>query len=274
LNLFQTLLPFYQLVPLHCGPSQPTGDLSLSSLRHLSSSQALADAARFVTHVTREYSLPPNTKWVSFGGSYPGMMAGWLRLKYPHLVHASVASSAPVQASLEMRGYNDVIAASLAEADVGGSAACVRNVRGAFLELSAKLSSSDGRREVEKNFNVCDNDKRGDDNDRYKVSGFPLDDPLNRMELLMSLSEVFPAQSNDPSCTLPGCDIRAVCAVMTDETPSSTPAATTTPSTTTKPVPAPPPPPLLERLASLASIAFGGKGGTLHSVTLQSKHIL
>ena len=161
LNLFQTLLPFYQLVPLHCGPSQPTGDLSLSSLRHLSSSQALADAARFVTHVTREYSLPPNTKWVSFGGSYPGMMAGWLRLKYPHLVHASVASSAPVQASLEMRGYNDVIAASLAEADVGGSAACVRNVRGAFLELSAKLSSSDGRREVEKNFNVCDNDKRG-----------------------------------------------------------------------------------------------------------------
>jgi len=68
------------------GPSQPTGDLTVASLRYLSSSQALADAARFVTHVSEVFSLPPNTKWVSFGGSYPGMMAGWLRLKYPHLV--------------------------------------------------------------------------------------------------------------------------------------------------------------------------------------------
>lgn len=100
-----------------------SGDLSIASLRYLSSSQALADAARFVTHVTREYGLPPSSKWMSFGGSYPGMLAGWLRLKYPHLVHAAVASSAPVQASLEMRGYNDVVAASLAEADVGGSQA-------------------------------------------------------------------------------------------------------------------------------------------------------
>ena len=59
------------------GASQPTGDVSVASLRYLSSSQALADAARFVSHVTREYGLPPTTKWVSFGGSYPGMMAGW-----------------------------------------------------------------------------------------------------------------------------------------------------------------------------------------------------
>jgi hypothetical protein len=42
-----------------------------------------------------ERNLTANNKWVSFGGSYPGMQAGWLRLKYPNLIHAAVASSAP-----------------------------------------------------------------------------------------------------------------------------------------------------------------------------------
>ena len=90
------------------GPSQPTGDLELASLRFLSSSQALGDIAHFHSHATEVFKLPSATKWVAFGGSYPGMMAGWSRLKYPHLVHAAVASSAPVQASLEMPGYNQV----------------------------------------------------------------------------------------------------------------------------------------------------------------------
>lgn len=47
-------------------------------------------------------------QWVSFGGSYPGMLAGWFRLKFPQLIHASIASSAPVQAKVDMNEYNDM----------------------------------------------------------------------------------------------------------------------------------------------------------------------
>lgn len=81
------------------GQSVPVGDYSTANLRWLSSEQALADLASFVGAMNAAHGLqPPANKWVAFGGSYPGMLACWLRLKYPHLVHAAVASSAPVRA--------------------------------------------------------------------------------------------------------------------------------------------------------------------------------
>lgn len=44
--------------------------------RWLSSQQALADLAEFHSQIIANYSLTTNNKWVAFGGSYPGMMAG------------------------------------------------------------------------------------------------------------------------------------------------------------------------------------------------------
>lgn len=78
-------------------------DLSTDNLRFLSSRQALADLAHFRTMIAEARGLT-DRKWVAFGGSYPGSLAAWFRLKYPHLVHASVATSAPVYATVNFPG--------------------------------------------------------------------------------------------------------------------------------------------------------------------------
>ena len=105
-----------------------------SGLKYLSSRQALADLSNFHRQAVAKYGLTDANKWVSFGGSYregnlttcdssvhfdmglftqgactacvAGMLAGWFRLKFPQLIHASIASSAPVQAKVDMTEYN------------------------------------------------------------------------------------------------------------------------------------------------------------------------
>lgn len=78
-------------------------DLSTDNLHFLSSRQALADLAHFRTVMGETRGLA-NSQWVAFGGSYSGSLAAWFRLKYPHLVHASVATSAPVYATVNFPG--------------------------------------------------------------------------------------------------------------------------------------------------------------------------
>ena len=41
--------------------------------------------------------------WIAFGGSYPGSMAAWIRLKFPHLISGSVSSSGPLEAKVIIR---------------------------------------------------------------------------------------------------------------------------------------------------------------------------
>jgi thymus-specific serine protease len=64
------------------GESIPTTSLSTTDLKYLSSKQALADINNFISGMNTAYSLPSTSKWVTFGGSYPGMLAAWARLKY------------------------------------------------------------------------------------------------------------------------------------------------------------------------------------------------
>ena len=175
------------------GPSMPAADYSTASLELLSSHQALADLAQFHAHATELYGLKPGTKWVTFGGSYPGMMAAWARLFLPHLIHAAVASSAPVQAIDDMVGYNDVVARSMSNPAVGGSAVCLGEVQAVFAALGDALKTADGRRSLEERFNVCE--------------ARALENEKNQRQFAETFWGLFPLQSNDPACDADFCNV-------------------------------------------------------------------
>lgn len=60
--------------------------MSLENLRYLTSEQALADYANFISTLMAANPELARVPWVAFGGSYPGSLAAWIRLKYPHLI--------------------------------------------------------------------------------------------------------------------------------------------------------------------------------------------
>lgn len=135
------------------GKSHPTSDLSVDNLQFLSSEQALADLAYFIQYVKHKYNLlSKDQKLITFGGSYPGSLSAWFRVKYPHLVDGAVATSAPIFAQLNFKEYLQVVVSSLATTGPG----CNKNIKMATDTITKMISTDTGRKSVEKMFNLCD----------------------------------------------------------------------------------------------------------------------
>nr|XP_030705565.1 thymus-specific serine protease [Globicephala melas] len=121
------------------GLSIPAEGLDVAQLRFLSSRHALADVVSARLALSRLFNVSFSSPWLCFGGSYAGSLAAWARLKFPHLIFASVASSAPVRAILDFSEYNDVVSRSLMNTAIGGSLECRAAASAAFAEVERRL---------------------------------------------------------------------------------------------------------------------------------------
>jgi|AntAceMinimDraft_11_1070367.scaffolds.fasta_scaffold104464_1 lysosomal Pro-X carboxypeptidase len=74
-------------------------------LAYLTSEQAMADYATLIREIKDEINSP-EAPVIVFGGSYGGMLATWMRLKYPGSVDGAVAGSAPIWSFVGVGGVN------------------------------------------------------------------------------------------------------------------------------------------------------------------------
>lgn len=82
---------------------------------------------------------PASTPWIFVGGSYPGMRAAFVREKYPDTIFASLSSSAPVQAQVNMSVYFDVVYRGLTAL---GFANCTNDIVAAVRYIDAQLANA------------------------------------------------------------------------------------------------------------------------------------
>ncbi len=113
------------------GESLPFNSLSTKDLRFLTTEAALDDLAYFQRHLKNKKNW--TGKWVAFGGSYPGSLSAYYRLKFPYLVVGALASSAPVMAKEDFVEYDAHVT------QVAGLQ-CASQMREVISELEASLS--------------------------------------------------------------------------------------------------------------------------------------
>jgi len=183
--------------------------------KFLSSRQAVRDVVEFVksSEASQHFKTGSNMnnngiRWITFGASYPGMVSGWLRLLHPDVIYGAVANSAPVQAEVNFRKYNDHVSLDLGEESlIGGSKMCLDIFESGHAEVASIVEGGDID-EVDKvasTFNICGG------------ATTLLKDRKN-IDFFVGYSMLpIAVQSNDPTCDEPLCNIQKVCDAIVDE---------------------------------------------------------
>ncbi|GJN28270.1 hypothetical protein PR202_gb16375 [Eleusine coracana subsp. coracana] len=192
------------------GASMPFGSAKAafkdaSTKGYLTTTQAIADLATLVLSLKANLSAPA-APVLAFGGSYGGMLAAWMRLKYPHIVMGAVASSAPI---LSFYGLADPYAFydAVTKDFKSESENCYDVLRRSWDELDKALATDAGRAELNRKFKMCDG----------KVETIPD---------LLDTAVIYGAMMDYPTSSgfltpLPAYPVRLMCRAMDDNPTSS-----------------------------------------------------
>ncbi|XP_010518734.1 PREDICTED: lysosomal Pro-X carboxypeptidase [Tarenaya hassleriana] len=184
------------------GESMPFGGReeaykNASTLSYLTTEQALADFAVFITDLKRNLSAE-SCPVVLFGGSYGGMLAAWMRLKYPHIAIGALASSAPIlqfEDIVPPETFYDIVSNDFRRE----STSCFNTIKESWDAITEEGQKENGLQRLTKTFHFCRELKSTDDLADWLSSAY---------SYLAMVDYPYPANFMMP---MPGHPIREVC---------------------------------------------------------------
>jgi dipeptidyl-peptidase-2 len=135
------------------GDSLPFGKDSFTpeNIKYLTSEQAMADFAILVKWLKNKEGLK---KAVVIGGSYGGMLAAWLRLKYPNVFVGALAASAPIYLATGVDIPSGAFYQKVTESFMKADPTCPGLVQSAFVQLNT-LADKELFDDITKSFKLC-----------------------------------------------------------------------------------------------------------------------
>ncbi|XP_040195902.1 lysosomal Pro-X carboxypeptidase [Rana temporaria] len=138
------------------GESMPYGNLSYNDpihLNYLTSEQALADFAVLIRFI-KESADAEHSPVIAIGGSYGGMLAAWMRIKYPHVIVGALAASAPIwqfEDLVPCNLYYQIVTNDFKKSGSG----CAESVSKSWAAINRMAETDDGMRWLSSAFHMC-----------------------------------------------------------------------------------------------------------------------
>ena len=139
------------------GKSMPFGDKSFDqdNIKFLTVEQAMYDYVKLIAQIRKDYNSEKRAVIV-FGGSYGGMLASWLRFKFPHVFQGAHAASAPIlffPGTVSPYAFNQVVT----EDFKGANKECPSAIQMSLNKLQAMQNDKTKYEMLTKAFNTCHN---------------------------------------------------------------------------------------------------------------------
>uniref|UniRef100_A0AC34Q0L5 Serine carboxypeptidase S28 n=1 Tax=Panagrolaimus sp. JU765 TaxID=591449 RepID=A0AC34Q0L5_9BILA len=199
----------FQAEHRYFGKSRPFSSQTVENLAYFTPEQILADYNNFISQMNRIHFNGKAMRWVLFGGSYPGSLTAWMRAAYPNASIGGVSSSSAVNLQVDYYGY----ATNMQKNYQGYNANCGANLEAAFKKIQTMSFSEDGRKQLAKTFNLCDD--------------FPSADMITAKDLQFFWSNIFgefqginqySGDNRDPLTADMGLGVPGACAIMNNLT--------------------------------------------------------
>lgn len=145
---------FYgQSMPYPIDPTKMTPDV-IGQLGYLSSEQALADYAKLIYAIKNDLYDAKYSPVIAIGGSYGGMLAAWMRMKYPNSVTGALAGSAPILQfpdEYDCSQFNKIVTKDFENYNKN----CSQSIARSWQIIRDFGSTREGLKELGKFFNTC-----------------------------------------------------------------------------------------------------------------------